>query len=161
MQVLDTQLILVFELLELFLWCFFVVLLIFRGRFHTGFELLPNEKYLAVLMINVLGLDFRPGESTKLAYDSGHISTDRLTQFSEFDSLFGKVGLLWQLSRSRATALGILDADNETALILDAQILLYLTKLGWNRRGVDKMCRSIFGARDRLRIVSHDQPQSS
>jgi hypothetical protein len=66
MKMFDAELVLVLELLELLLRCLLVVLLILRSGLGTCLELLTNKQDLAVLVIDVLGLDFGPCKAAEL-----------------------------------------------------------------------------------------------
>jgi hypothetical protein len=73
MKMRDAELVLVLKLLKLFLRCFFIVLLIFGGGFGACFEFFTNEQDLTVLVVDVLGLDLRPCETTELFDNSADI----------------------------------------------------------------------------------------
>jgi hypothetical protein len=67
--VLNAKLVLVLKLLELLLWSLLVVLLVFRCWFDGRFKVLADEQDLAVLVVEVFGLDLAPGQSTELFDD--------------------------------------------------------------------------------------------
>lgn len=60
MQMLDAKLIFMLQLLQLLLRRLLIMLLILRGRLNTLFKVFTDEQDLAVLVIKVLRLDFRP-----------------------------------------------------------------------------------------------------
>jgi hypothetical protein len=60
MQMLDTKLIFMLELLELFLWCLLVVLLILCRWLNALIKVFTNEQDLTVLVIDILGFNLSP-----------------------------------------------------------------------------------------------------
>jgi hypothetical protein len=66
---LNAKLVLVLELLKLFLWCFLVMLLVLGRWLNTLVKVFTNEQDLAVFMINILGLDLGPCQTTELLND--------------------------------------------------------------------------------------------
>ena len=69
---LDAQLILMFKLLNLFLWSLLVMLLVLGSRLNATLHLLADEQDLAVLVVQVLRLDFDPSQSAELVDKSGN-----------------------------------------------------------------------------------------
>jgi hypothetical protein len=66
---LNSELILVLEFFELLLRCFLVVLLILGCGLDTRFESLTDEQNLTKFVIDVLGLDLGPCQTTELFDD--------------------------------------------------------------------------------------------
>lgn len=62
------------------------------------------------------------------------------------NSLLRKPRLLIQRRGRRTAAFGILDADDEAALILDAEICLDFAEGGGDGGGVDEVRGAVFGA---------------
>jgi hypothetical protein len=58
---LDAKLVLMLQFLELLLRSFLIMLLVLRCWLDGRFEVLADEKDLAVLVVKVLGLDLAPG----------------------------------------------------------------------------------------------------
>jgi hypothetical protein len=65
MQVFNSKLVLVLELVQLFLWCLFVVLLVLCGWFRGALQLLANQENLAVGIIKILRLYLTPSQAAK------------------------------------------------------------------------------------------------
>jgi hypothetical protein len=66
---LDAELVLVLELLKLFLWCFLVVFLVLGRWLNTLVKVFTNEQDLAVFVIDILGFDLGPRQTTELLND--------------------------------------------------------------------------------------------
>lgn len=69
-EMLDAEFILVLELLDFFLRCLLVMLLILLGGLNSFVDVLANKKDLAVWIVEVFGLDLAPSQVTKLFDDS-------------------------------------------------------------------------------------------
>jgi len=69
---LDAQLILMFKLLNLLLWSLFVMLLVLGSRLDAALHLLADEQDLAILIVEVLRLDFDPSQSAELVDEPGN-----------------------------------------------------------------------------------------
>lgn len=66
MKMLNTELVFVLQLFELLFRRFLIMLLVFRSRLNGCVDILTNEQDLAVFVVEVLGLDLRPGQVAKL-----------------------------------------------------------------------------------------------
>jgi hypothetical protein len=72
MQVLDPQLILMLQLLQLLLRRLLIMFLVLCGWLNSLLHVFANEQDLAVFMVDVLGLDFCPGQTAEFFNDPGH-----------------------------------------------------------------------------------------
>jgi len=129
---LNPQLVLMLKFLELLLWRLLVVLLVLCRWLDRRLKVLADEKNLAVLVVEVLGFDLAPCQSTELFDDPANGQSCLASRHQWLNLLFGKVGLLRQLALGRSATLRVLDADDEAALIFDAEI--YGNKLVLLRR---------------------------
>jgi len=87
---LDAQLILMFKLLNLLLWSFLVMLLVLGGRLDATLQLLSDEQNLAVLIVQVLRLDFDPSKSAELVDKPGNGQS----------WMIGHIGITYSLGKS-------------------------------------------------------------
>ena len=151
---LNSQLIFMLELLDFLLWCILVMLLILCGGLNPRFHLLTDEKNLTVLVVQVFRPRLNPSQTTELVDKPAYGQPAKLGRNRAY-LLFRKIWLLGKLSLGWSTTLGVLDADDETALIFDTKVLLYLPKFGWDSGRIDKVARTVLSACDSIHALGH------